>query len=76
MWCKTFTLYANNYVLWPTLVAINAVFPFWFPVNEDAKLEELSTFTYYGLNNFMSQGYNFWHAKGLPKVMIRRALGT
>lgn len=67
MWCKTFTLYANNCVLLPTLVAIDVVFPFWFPVNEDAKLEELSRGTYYDLDNFTSQGYNFWHAKGYDK---------
>ena len=36
------TFYAENGVLWPTLAALDAVFPIGFPVNDDAKLEELA----------------------------------
>ena len=36
------TFYTENGVLWPTLAAIDVVFSMRFPVNDDAKLEELS----------------------------------
>ena len=37
------TFYAENGVLWPTLAALDMVFPLGFPVNDDAKLAELSS---------------------------------
>jgi len=36
------TFYADNGVLWPTLQAIDEVFPMGFPLDDEAKLEELS----------------------------------
>ena len=36
------TFYADNGVLWPTIQALDEVFPLGFPVDDEAKLEELS----------------------------------
>ena len=38
----TSTFYADNGVLWPTLIALDGMFPMGFPVDNAAKLEELS----------------------------------
>jgi hypothetical protein len=49
----TSTFYAENGVLWPTLVALDGMFPMGFPVDDAAKLEELSSGFYKHSNGLL-----------------------